>query len=102
MPKGRWVGGTIPYFITPENGGMVSQDKLFVTDISDDGFCIDIKIYTSIRISKDIYGFSRPYFSFIIIPMMSTVHSNFYINGYKIIKIWVSAFGWLDFRRTSR
>lgn len=34
LPKGQWIGGTIPYFITPSGGGAVSQDKIFVTDIT--------------------------------------------------------------------
>lgn len=81
LPKGRWVGGTIPYFITPENGGMVSQDKLFVTDISDVTDSIDIKIYDDNSLGKIYTDSAGSGFSFIIIPAMSTVHSNFAING---------------------
>jgi len=33
LPKGKWVGGTTPYFITDE-GGVTSKDKLFVNEIS--------------------------------------------------------------------
>ena len=81
LPKGRWIGGTIPYFITPENGGMVSQDKLFVTDISDVTDSIDIKIYDDNSLGKIYTDSGSSGFSFIIIPAMSTVHSNFAING---------------------
>ncbi|MGA2226581.1 MAG: hypothetical protein ABSH41_19255, partial [Syntrophobacteraceae bacterium] len=32
LPKGDWIGGTIPYFMTDE-GGKVSRDKLFVNEM---------------------------------------------------------------------
>jgi hypothetical protein len=33
LPKGNWIGGTTPYFIT-ESGGLLTEDKLFVDEIS--------------------------------------------------------------------
>ena len=30
LPLGNWIGGTIPYFMTP-TGGMVSHDQALVT-----------------------------------------------------------------------
>jgi len=33
LPKGKWIGGTTPYFIT-EQGGTSCKDKLFVNEIS--------------------------------------------------------------------
>lgn len=32
LPKGKWIGGTTPYFITDE-GGILTKDKLFVNEI---------------------------------------------------------------------
>ncbi|MBO6112610.1 MAG: hypothetical protein J6P45_06150 [Lachnospiraceae bacterium] len=32
LPKGNWIGGTTPYFITDE-GGVMTKDKLFVTEL---------------------------------------------------------------------
>ena len=32
LPKGRWIGGTTPYIIS-EEGGLVTKDRLFVTEI---------------------------------------------------------------------
>ncbi len=40
LPKGKWIGGTTPYFIG-EEGGVCTKDRLSVTEI---GFAEDIKI----------------------------------------------------------
>ena len=40
LPKGKWIGGTTPYFISDE-GGIVTKDKLFVNVID---YAEDIKI----------------------------------------------------------
>lgn len=40
LPKGNWIGGTTPYFIT-EDGGITSNEKLFV-DVID--FALDFKV----------------------------------------------------------
>jgi len=40
LPKGNWIGGTTPYFIT-DDGGITSSDKLFVNEID---FALDFKL----------------------------------------------------------
>jgi len=81
LPKGKWIGGTIPYFITPDKGGIVSQDKIFVTDISDVAASIDVKVYDDNTLGKVYTDSGHAGFSFIIIPAMSPVHSSFALNG---------------------
>jgi hypothetical protein len=34
LPPGNWIGGTIPYFMVPSGGVVVSEGQVFVTDIS--------------------------------------------------------------------
>lgn len=34
LPKGQWIGGTTPYFMTAEGGVIVNESKVFVTDFS--------------------------------------------------------------------
>jgi hypothetical protein len=45
LPKGKWVGGTIPYFMSDE-GGVISKDKVFATELPDYVKSINIKMYT--------------------------------------------------------
>lgn len=42
LPKGKWIGGTTPYFIS-DDGGVFSKEKLFVDEID---YAEDIKIAT--------------------------------------------------------
>lgn len=81
LPKGKWIAGTIPYFITPEQGGMVSQDKIFVTDISAMAAEVEIKVYDENQLTQVYMEGGDSGFSFIIVPAMSSVHSAFAING---------------------
>ena len=42
LPKGKWIGGTTPYFIS-EEGGIFTKDKLFVDEID---YAEDFRIAT--------------------------------------------------------
>ena len=44
LPKGKWIGGTTPYFIS-DVGGILTKDKLFVDEI-DYGEDIKISVHT--------------------------------------------------------
>jgi hypothetical protein len=73
LPKGKWIGGTSSYFMS-ENGGLISDELIEVTEIPD--YITDIKIqyYDSASI-KNIYkdGFASG-FSIVIIPAFSDTH----------------------------
>ncbi|HHT88071.1 MAG TPA: hypothetical protein GX002_03565 [Clostridiales bacterium] len=71
LPKGKWIAGTTPYFIT-EQGGITCKDKLFVNEIS---CAIDYKtmVYDSSNIldmTKDAYPNGM---TLLIIPFASDV-----------------------------
>jgi len=81
LPRGNWIGGTIPYFITPSHGGMVSQDKVFVTDISTAVASIVIKTYDRNTLSTVYTEAGHGGYSVIIIPAMSAAHAAFALNA---------------------
>lgn len=81
LPKGRWIGGTIPYFITPAQGGAVSLDKIFVTDISEVVAAATITVYDHNGLSSIYTDAEGSGFSFIVLPAASPVHSAFALNG---------------------
>ncbi|MBR5376039.1 MAG: hypothetical protein IK139_02055 [Lachnospiraceae bacterium] len=71
LPKGSWIGGTTPYFISDE-GGLVTKDRLFVNVID---FAEEIKIttygkYNVFQIVEECYD---PGLTMIIIPYGSDV-----------------------------
>jgi len=80
LPQGNWIAGTIPYF-AGNDGGLTSQDLLFITEVPN--FIIDTKIveYTPdsiCNIYKDAYTNG---FTVLIIPASSDVHLTFALNA---------------------
>ncbi len=75
LPRGNWIGGTTPYFIT-EDGGITSSDKLYVNEID---FAADFKaaIYDKdniMNITKDAY---QNGVTLLILPFASEVAVDF-------------------------
>ncbi len=81
LPKGNWIGGTIPYFITHENGGIISRDKIFVTDVSPVVSSVFIKQYDADTIKNVYLDGPDNGFSIIIIPSVSRTHLSFAMNS---------------------
>src|SRR6185436_20661994 len=50
LPKGSWIGGTIPYFMT-EEGGTHSKDRIFVTEMPAEVAKVEIRNYDERTIS---------------------------------------------------
>lgn len=71
LPKGKWVAGTIPYFIT-EEGGVTCKDRLFVNEID---CAIDYKIMKYDR--NNIYDLTNDAYpngmTFLILPFASDI-----------------------------
>ena len=80
LPKGYWIAGTIPYFMT-ENGGVFTKKMIFVDDIS--AFATDSKIVnynenTISNITNDAFGNG---FTVLILPAATAVHEEFSIHS---------------------
>jgi hypothetical protein len=74
LPKGKWIAGTIPYFMTKEAGGLASHTHLFANEIKD--FIGNIKIisYKDKELARITSDAADNGFSFIIIPANSSAH----------------------------
>ncbi len=81
LPSGKWIGGSIPYFIAPNQGGLATKDKVFVTDISQLAASIQIKIYDQDSLGSVYTDAGNSGFSIIIIPALSPAHISFSLNG---------------------
>jgi len=71
LPKGKWIAGTTPYFIT-DQGGITSKDRLFVNEIP---YAVDFKtvVYDKnniLDITKDAYANG---ITFLVMPFASDV-----------------------------
>jgi hypothetical protein len=71
LPKGKWIAGTTPYFIT-EQGGITCKDRLFVNEIA---CAVDYK--TVVYDRNDIFDITKDAYpnglTLLIIPFASDV-----------------------------
>jgi hypothetical protein len=80
LPNGSWIGGTIPYFMA-EQGGVCTQDSIFVTQLP----AYITKIHTCVYDEKTIANVYNDApengFSTMIIPATSPTHLDFALNA---------------------
>lgn len=76
LPRGLWIGGTIPYFMTTQ-GGMCSREHLFVTELPSDGGRAEVRIYDRERLPRICLEAPEHGFSIMVLPAFSSVHEAF-------------------------
>lgn len=72
LPKGNWIGGTIPYFMT-EEGGRVDREHVFVSQFPDEMALHQIRSYRREELADIPGGYAEHGCSWIILPAGSTV-----------------------------
>lgn len=81
LPKGNWIGGTIPYFYLKNERGRMEKSKVFVSDFTES--INDFKILTideAALSSIALSGFTNG-FSFVIFPSHQRTHYLFALNA---------------------
>lgn len=76
LPKGRWVGGTIPYFMSAE-GGKKTADQLFVTQLPDFVREAEVRLYPPDQLPSIPSHYPENGASFAILPASSQAHVTF-------------------------
>jgi hypothetical protein len=76
LPQGNWIGGTIPYFMSDE-GGIVSEDRIFVTKVPD--FALEVKTadYGPDNLADLYRDAPANGFTFLVLPASTEVHKTF-------------------------
>lgn len=81
LPKGRWIGGTIPYFMSPE-GGLETKDKIFIHQLDPDVFeKVHIKAYTTNTIHNIMKEAPEDGFSILLLPSSTDIHLHYAQNS---------------------
>jgi hypothetical protein len=80
LPKGNWIGGTIPYFMT-EAGGIVDRRRIFVNELPAGLRCAGIRRYDEDDIARVYADQPEDAVGFIIAPSWSRVHLSFAVNA---------------------
>jgi len=80
LPKGNWIGGTIPYFMS-EDGGVITREKIYVHDFTNLSLGAIIKSYGVDDLAKINEDAPDRGFSIIIIPAASPAHMAYSQNA---------------------
>jgi hypothetical protein len=76
LPKGNWIGGTIPYFMGDE-GGVVSKEIIHVRELKEDNTLASIKSYNAEELANIPSDYPANGVSYIIVPTLSKAHGVF-------------------------
>lgn len=94
LPKGRWIGGSTPYFMTPD-GGMVDHEHVFCTVVEG---AQDMRI--AVVREDDLQAIVRDRlpsgFSYVLIPAFTGVHKRFALEAPGLPKLYEQPLvGWV-------
>jgi hypothetical protein len=76
LPPGRWIGGTIPYFMLSDGGTVVTDERVFVTDLTNFGE-VHVARYGADELSSISEQAPDNGFALTIIPGGSAAHKRF-------------------------
>ncbi len=80
LPKGIWIGGSIPYFMA-QNGGQCNQDQLFITEIEHFLGVPRIAFYAPSELNRIAIDAPENGFSVVVIPAGSDSHQEYARNA---------------------
>ncbi|WP_027185790.1 DUF6976 family protein [Desulfovibrio inopinatus] len=81
LPQGKWIGGTIPYFMSKKHGGISTKEMVFCTDLSDAVESANIIEYNENSLAKVYSEAPEDGFCFVLIPALSQTHLTFALNA---------------------
>jgi len=75
LPEGNWIGGTIPYMMTEEKGGLTTRDSLLVQQLPHDEQAPSrVSVYDAKTIARIPEDEPASGYTFLVIPAFSDVH----------------------------
>ena len=80
LPRGVWVGGTIPYFMAHE-GGRTTKDKVFVSVLPQIAARPSVMTYDRRRLGSVCTDAPDHGFTLVILPAFSDIHADFARNA---------------------
>jgi len=96
LPRGKWIAGTIPYFMT-EAGGLVNRERIFVNDLPQGLQCVGIRRYGEDDIARVYSELPARGLGVMIAPATSRVHLSFALNAPSYEKFAIRPLiGWIS------
>jgi len=95
LPKGRWIGGTIPYFMDAA-GGITTRERIFVTEIPASATGVEIRSYGEDSLPRIPADAPENGFSLLILPANSPEHLSYARNAPSYPQIFLKpVIGWI-------
>jgi hypothetical protein len=76
LPRGEWIGATIPYFMS-EEGGLFARDRVQITELPEFIHTATVKMYAPDEMEKIPADYKANGFSFVVVPGFSEAHQRF-------------------------
>jgi hypothetical protein len=80
LPKGNWIGGTIPYFMSAD-GGKIARDQVFVNEIVDMAGPPVIRQYDADSLPQLCRNAPDHGYTILVVPAFGPCHSSFAENA---------------------
>ena len=96
LKTGNWIGGTIPYCMSKDGGGLVGKEAVFVTDFSERISAVKIATYKKEAFDTMLDDRFLGGFSYVLVPAFSEVHERYGLDmGNKPSLFDVPTMGWV-------
>lgn len=96
LPRGNWIGGTIPYFMGPD-GGQCTRRQAFVNRIAVGAATPEIRRYDVTNLDQLCLDAPDNGYSLIILPAFSPVHAHYARNAPGFEDMFVKpVIGWVS------
>lgn len=94
LHQGKWIGGTIPYFLTPD-GGVVERHRVLVTELSPSVIDASVRLVDAAHLNEIAAG-SDDGFTLVIVPGMSEAHVRYATGVYDLAGLFRAPIaGWV-------
>lgn len=80
LPRGNWIGGTIPYFMT-DAGGTVDRQRVFVNEVPAPLKLLGVRRYGAEEVGRIYADLPPDAFGVMIAPAQTKVHLEFALNA---------------------
>jgi hypothetical protein len=96
LPRGQWIAGTIPYFMSDE-GGVVDRERVFVETLPEQARLVGIRRYDERSLARVYAELPPGGLGIIIAPYASSAHLSFALNA-PTYEAFATAplFGWIS------
>lgn len=106
LPRGNWIGGTIPYFMTAD-GGQTSREHVFVCEVPAIACGARVAVYDEASIPRVFVDSPDPGYTVLILPAFTSLHQSFALDCplyeqqfFKSVAGWVAGTPLEDVDRT--